>query len=419
MSPPSSAPAHTAGVAIPFREFVCLVAMLMGVNALGIDSMLPALPHIAQSLGMTEHNQQQWVISAYIMGMGASQIVYGPLADRFGRRTPLLACISLYTLASLLASVSTSFESMIAARVLQGVGAAGARVIAVAMVRDRYEGREMARVMSLALMIFLAVPMLAPSLGALVMLFAPWRVIFHVLAAIGACVVLWVALRMPETLHPEHRRPIEAGKVLDALRMVVTNRASIGYTIASALSFGGMVGFISSAQQIFTGALDGPEAEFPIFFAFVAGGMAVASFTNSKVVMRLGTRRVSHGALIAFILLSAMHLAATVFLGDNLISFSIFQCVTMFCAGLMGANFGAMAMEPMGAIAGTASSVQGMISTLGGALIAVVIGQSFDGTATPVVGGYLLCGLGILITVLFAERGRLFRPHHSDPAKPQ
>lgn len=419
MSSPPSAPARTAGAAIPFREFVCLVAMLMGVNALGVDSMLPALPHIAQSLGMTESNQQQWVISAYIIGMGASQIVYGPLADRFGRRMPLIACLSLYTLASLLASVSTSFEAMIVARVLQGVGAAGARVISVAMVRDRYEGREMARVMSLALMIFLAVPMFAPSLGALIMLVAPWRVIFHVLAAIGAFVVLWVALRVPETLHPEHRRPIEAGKLFDALRTVVTTRTSIGYTIGMALSFGGMVGFISSAQQLFTGALGGPEADFPIFFAFVAGGMAIASFTNSQVVMRLGTRRVSHSALIAFLLLTSVHLVVTVFLGDNLISFSIFQCVTMFCAGLMGANFGAMAMEPMGAIAGTASAVQGMISTLGGALIAIVIGQSFDGTATPVVAGYVLCGIGILAAVLFAERGRLFRPHHADPAQPQ
>lgn len=417
MSSPSPAPASTAGATIPFREFVLLVAMLMAVNALGVDTMLPALPHMAHSLGMIGDNQQQWVISAYIIGMGASQIVYGPIADRFGRRMPLLVCLVIYTAASLFASLSASFAGMIAARLLQGVGAAGTRVIAVAMVRDRYEGREMARVMSLAMMIFLAVPMFAPSLGALILLVAPWRIIFHVLAAFGALVGIWIVLRVPETLRPEHRRPIDAGRILDAFRLVLTNRTSIGYTVGTALSFGGMIGFISSAQQLFTGALGGSEAHFPIFFAMVAGGMAVASFMNSRVVMRLGSRRVSHAALLAFILLNAVHLTSIALLGDTLIGFSIFQCLTMFCAGLMGANFGAMAMEPMGAIAGTASAVQGMISTLGGALIAIAIGQSFDGTVTPVVAGYVLCSLGILAAILFAENGRLFRPHHADPAK--
>jgi DHA1 family bicyclomycin/chloramphenicol resistance-like MFS transporter len=417
MSSQPSAPAPTAGAPIPFREFVCLVAMLMAVNAFGVDSMLPALPHIAQSLHLAGENERQWVISAYILGMGATQIVYGPIADRFGRRVPVLFCLLLYTVASLFASMATSFTAIIAARVLQGMGAAGTRVISIAMVRDRYEGREMARVMSLAFMIFLAVPMLAPSLGALIMLVAPWRVIFHVLAAFGAFVAIWIILRVPETLHPEYRRPIELASLRAAFRTVVTNRTSIGYTAGLSMSFGGMVGFINSAQQLFTGAFGGSEARFPIFFAFIAGGMALASFTNSQIVMRLGTRRVSHSALLAFILLTALHLGFTVFIGDSLISFAIFQCAMLFCAGLMGSNFGAMAMEPMGAIAGTASAVQGMLSTLIGAVIGVAIGQSFDGTATPVVTGYFLCSLGILCAVLFAENGRLFRPHHADPVE--
>ncbi|MET0364802.1 MAG: multidrug effflux MFS transporter [Sphingobium sp.] len=415
MSSPSPASPVPPGRGLPFREFVTLVAALMAINALGIDSMLPALPHIAHSLGLTTANQQQWVISAYILGMGASQLLFGPLADRFGRRTPVLFCLALYAITSLLASVATSFTAIILARVLQGMGAAGTRVISVAMVRDRYEGREMARVMSLAFMVFLAVPMLAPSVGALVMLVAPWRTIFHVLAGFAVFVAIWIVWRVPETLHAEHRRPIEAGTLIEAARTVITNRTSLGYTAALTLSFGGMVGFINSAQQLFTGPLHGTEKHFPIFFAFVAGGMAIASFTNSRIVMRLGTRRVSHTALLLFILLTGVHLAATVLFGDNLTSFALFQCAMLFCAGLMGSNFGAMAMEPMGAIAGTASSIQGMLSTLGGALIGVAIGQSYDGTATPVVTGYFLCSLGILAMVLFAEKGGLFRPHHSDP----
>ncbi|HEX7858034.1 MAG TPA: multidrug effflux MFS transporter [Sphingobium sp.] len=417
MSSATPSPPAKAGGAIPFREFVTIVAMLMAINALGVDSMLPALPHIAHSLGMTTANQQQWVISAYILGMGASQIIYGPIADRFGRRTPVLFCLFLYAAMSIFASLATSFTAILVARILQGMGAAGTRVISVAMVRDRYEGREMARVMSLAFMIFLAVPMLAPSVGALIMLVAPWRSIFHVLAGFSAFVAVWIVLRVPETLHPEYRRPIEVKPLFEAIRTVVTNRTSIGYTAALTMSFGGMVGFINSAQQLFTGTFHGTNAHFPIFFAFVAGGMAVASFTNSQIVMRLGTRRVSHTALILFIALTGVHLATTALLGDNLTSFALFQCAMLFCAGLMGSNFGAMAMEPMGAIAGTASAVQGMLSTLGGALIGVAIGQSYDGTATPVVAGYFICSLGILCAVLYAEGGRLLRPHHADPAK--
>lgn len=409
-------PASSSDAGIGFREFVCLVAVLMGVNALGVDSMLPALPHIAQSLALTSTNQAQWVISAYMIGMGASQILYGPIADRYGRRMPVLICLTIYAAASLLASLATTFEGIIAARLLQGLGAAGTRVIAVAMVRDRYEGRAMARVMSLVFLVFLAIPMLAPSIGTIIMLFAPWQTIFHLLAGFAAAVAVWIVTRVPETLHPEYRRPIDLAKLVEGIRIVVTNRTSIGYTIAMGISFGAMLGFINSAQQLFTDTFHGSEARFPLFFSFIACGMAAASITNSKIVMKLGTRRVSHTALLALILLTGVHLTVVLLAGDNLVSFALFQCVTMFFAGMMGSNFGAMAMEPMGKIAGTAAAVQGMLSTLIGALIGAAIGQSFDGTTMAVVAGYVLCSFGILAFVLVAERGRLMQPHHPDPA---
>ena len=415
MSSPPTVPARP-GVRVGFREFVCLIAALMAVNALGVDAMLPALPHITRSLKLPDENESQWVIAAYIIGMGASQIVFGPIADRYGRRAPALVCLLVYAVASLVASVAGSFEAMIAARIVQGAGAAGCRVIAVAMVRDRFEGRAMARVMSLAFIVFLAVPMLAPSIGSLVMLVAPWRTIFHLLAAFGVLLALWVFLRVEETLHAEYRRPIVLAQLAASMRSVVANRTSIGYTAALTVSFGAMMGFINSAQQLYTTTLHGPEDRFPLFFAFAAAGMVVASVTNSQVVMRLGTRRVSHSALLAYMVLTALHFVLTALFGDNLTSFALFQFAIMCCAGLMGSNFGAMAMEPMGSIAGTASAVQGMISTLGGALIGVAIGQSFDGTAMPVIAGYFLCSFGILGAVLYAEGGRLFRPHHADPA---
>ncbi|MET0137157.1 MAG: MFS transporter, partial [Sphingobium sp.] len=323
----------------------------------------------------------------------------------------LLICIGLYVVTSLLASLASSFEVMIAARVAQGIGAASTRVLSVAIVRDRFAGREMARVMSISFLIFLAVPMLAPSIGQLILLAGPWPGIFLFLAAFSALVLLFVALRLPETLHPEYRRPINMGEIGGAMRKVVTNRTSIGYTVALTLTFGPMMGFINSAQQIF-GDVFHEAGHFPIIFAFVAGGMAAAAILNSQIVMWLGSRRVSHAALILFIALTGLHLFATHMLGDNIVSFAIFQFLTMFCTGLLGSNFGAMAMEPMGEIAGTAASVQGTISTLLAAGIGVLIGQSFDGTVVPLVAGYFLSSLGVLVAVLFAERGRLFRPHH-------
>lgn len=410
-SPPTKPTANKVGATTGFREFVCIVAMLMAINALGIDTMLPALPAIASALNLSSVNQAQWVISAYIVGFGATQFIYGPLADRFGRRPLILICLALYLTTSLLASFATSFEVMIAARVVQGIGAACTRVLAVAIVRDRYSGREMARVMSLSFLVFLAVPMLAPSIGQLILLVAPWHAIFLFLAGFAALVLLWIAMRLPETLHPEYRRAINLREIGKAMRTVVTDRTSIGYTLALTMSFGAMVGFINSAQQVFGGVFN--EAErFPLLFAFIAGGMAVASILNSRIVMRVGSRRVSHAALILYIILCAIHLVTIETLGDTLVSFAIFQFAIMFCSGLLGSNFGAMAMEPMGAIAGTAASVQGTISTLGGAIIGILIGQSFDGTAVPVVAGYFLCSLGVLAMVLFAEKGRLFRPHH-------
>ncbi|MCE7796596.1 multidrug effflux MFS transporter [Sphingobium sufflavum] len=410
LTEPTAPAPDRGGVAIGFREFVCIVAMLMAINALGIDTMLPALPAIATALNLSSVNQAQWVVSAYMIGFGATQFIYGPLADRFGRRRLIILCLGLYATTSLLASFAASFEVMIAARMMQGVAAACTRVLAVAIVRDRYSGREMARVMSLSFLVFLAVPMLAPSIGQLILLVAPWHAIFLFLGGFAIFVLGWVSLRLPETLHPEYRRAIRLKQIGAAMRTVVTNRTSIGYTLALTLSFGAMVGFINSAQQVF-GAF-GEAEHFPILFAFIAGGMAFASILNSRIVMRVGSRRVSHTALILFISLCAIHLAATLIFGDNLVSFSLFQFAAMFCSGLLGSNFGAMAMEPMGEIAGTAASVQGTISTLGGAIIGIIVGQNFDGTVVPVVAGYFLCSLGILAMVLFAENGRLFRPHH-------
>jgi len=402
------APAFTMG----FREFVALIASLMAINALGIDSMLPALPAMGEALGITNENQRQWIIAAYVFGFGSTQLVYGPLADRYGRKVILTVSLSLFAVMSVACAFAWNFETIILARVLQGVSVAASRVLAISIVRDRYSGRQMARVMSLSFIVFLAVPILAPSIGQIFMLVGEWSWIFLFLAVFAAGVVAWATLRLPETLHPEDRRPIDAGQIRSAAIMVLSERNSLGYTLASTLLFGSLLGFINSVQQIFTDIFDAAEL-FTSIFACIAAGMGIASYANSRIVERLGTRLVSHSALLGFTGIAAVHVAV-VFAGhESIWTFSIFQALMMACFGLAGSNFGSMAMEPVGHIAGTASSIQGFMSTIGGAAIGIVIGQAFDGTTMPVAAGYLILGFLTILVVLVTERGRLFQPHQA------
>ena len=395
-----------------FRAFVALIAAIMACNALGIDAMLAALPSIGRELDIPSENDRQWIIATYMFGFGAAQLVYGPLADRYGRRPILMVSLGLFSLMSIVAGLSTSFPMLLVARGLQGIAGAAGRVLVVSIVRDCYQGRQMARVMSLSFIVFLAVPIFAPTVGQVIMLVADWRFIFFFLAAFAATVVAVGWLRLKETLHPDHARPASIAEVGRAIRRTLSERNAIGYTLASTLVFGSLMGFINSVQQIFADIFHAPQS-FPIMFACVAGSMGLAAFINSRIVERLGTRKVSHAALLGFISAAALHTAVAASGHETMLSFSILQCLTMFCFGMMGSNFGSMAMEPVGDIAGTASSLQGFISTCGGSVLGIVIGQSFNGTTVPMTLGFLGVGVGALITVLITEQGRLFRPHHA------
>ncbi len=388
-------------------QFIALVAALMAVNALAIDSMLPALPTIAASVGLGPSNKQQWIVTAYLLGFGAAQVVYGPLADRFGRKPMLLAGLAIYIACSALAASAHSFELLIAARVAQGVGSAATRVLAVSIVRDCYVGSQMARVMSFSFLVFLAVPIIAPTTGQVIMLFGPWRLIFGALTLFAAAVMVWVATRLPETLHPEDRIPIEPRRLAAALRTVVTSRPAVGYMLAMTAMMGGLFGFINSAQQIFAAVFRAP-ALFPPAFAFMAGAMAVASLVNARVVGRVGPRRVSHGALLGFIACAVLHAGLALAGVESLPVFALMQAGLLFAFGLVVSNFGALAMGPLGHMAGIGSSVQGFTTTLGGALLGALIGQSFDGTIVPLALGFAVLGMLGLGFVLFAENGRLF-----------
>ncbi len=402
-----------------FPEFVALIAMMMALNALAIDAMLPALPAIGEALDVANENSRQWIITAYLLGFGVAQLIYGPLADRYGRKPILMIGLSLYVLFSVLAAFATSFELLIAARVGTGLGAASLRVLAVSIVRDRYSGRTMARVMSLSFLVFLGIPIIAPTLGQLVLTVAPWPWIFGVLALAGGAFMLWAALRLPETLHPEDRLPIQVGRIASAFREAVTNRQSIGYTLAMTAITGALFGFINSSQQIFFDVFEAPEL-FTTVFALVAGGIAVASLLNARLVEKLGSRLISHSALLGFIVMAAIHAGVTLAGHETILTFAVLQGLTMFCFGLIAGNFGSMAMEPMGHIAGTASSAQGFISTTVGSLLGFLIGQQFNGSVAPMALGFTAMGLIALAFVLVAERGRLFKARNPapEPARP-
>jgi MFS transporter, DHA1 family, multidrug resistance protein len=388
-----------------FKEFVALMAALMAVNALSIDAMLPVLPQIGDSLGITTDNEQQWVITAYLLGFGVAQLFYGPVADHFGRKPVLLAGLASYALFTIIAAFAATLDVMIAARVLQGMGAAATRVLAITIIRDCYSGRTMARVMSLTFIVFLAAPIIAPTLGQAIAQVAPWQWIFGALAVFGAAAAAWTWRRLPESLHPGDRRAISPEGVLQAFRLVLSSRIAVGYILALTAMLGALFAFINSVQQVFADALGAPELLTSVF-ALSAGLMAVASFINSRIVERVGTRRVSHRALLGFIALGAAHTLLAAAGHETVWTFAALQSAAMFCFGLIGANFNSIAMEPLGRIAGTASSVLGFVTTVGGALIGFYVGQQFNGTVLPLTLGFFACGLAALTIVTITERGR-------------
>jgi DHA1 family bicyclomycin/chloramphenicol resistance-like MFS transporter len=380
---------------------------MMACQALAIDAMLPALPTIGAALGENDANRAQWIVLTYIAGLGCGQLFWGLLSDRFGRRRILLLGIGSYAVAALLCSFTTSFQALLAWRFLHGTAAASV-VIARSIIRDLYSGTRMARVMSLTFIVFLMSPVVAPSLGQLLLLVAPWRSLFVMIGAFGACVWCWSLLRLPETLHPEYRLPLEVARVAQALRLVLGHRAALCYTLGVAWVMGALFAYVSMVQQIFSDTFHRPRW-MPGIFAACAAAMGVASYMNSRLVERLGMRRISHSGLMLLLAASAVHVLLALLGADTLIVFTVLQAVTLACVGLIVANFGTLAMEPMGSVAGIAASLQGFIGMTGGALSAALIGRDFHGSTLPLALGstlYALCAIGC---VLVAEKGRLFR----------
>jgi len=391
-------------------EFIAMMAFLMALNALAIDIMLPGLQEIGAALNVENENHRQYVISAYLIGFGVAQLFYGPIADRFGRRMPMIVGLAIYVVSSLAVVFVPSFESLLLLRFIQGIGSAATRVITVSIVRDVFGGRQMAEVMSLIMMVFMVIPVVAPGTGQVIMLFGDWHWIFVFMAVIAVIVGAWMYVRLPETLAPEDVRPFTPKVIIDGFRIVLTDRVALCYTIASTFIFGALFGFINSAQQVYVG-IYGLGVWFPVAFAAVALFMALSSFVNARLVGRFGMRKLSHGSLLGFIAINLIWLVVQI-LGPQPMPFFLFIgffALAMFQFGWIGSNFNSLAMEPLGHVAGTASSVLGFMGTIGGSIIGAAIGQAFDGTALPMVAGFFVVGVIGLIFVLIGEKGRLFQ----------
>jgi MFS transporter, DHA1 family, multidrug resistance protein len=403
---------------IRFLEFVSLTAAMIALSALSIDVMLPALPAMAEGFAIGDPNERQLVVTLYLLGFAVGQPVYGPLSDRFGRKPVVVAGLCIYAVGSLAAMLAPSFSVLLLSRAAQGIGAASPRIMAIAIVRDRFAGRAMARVMSFVMMVFIIVPILAPALGEAIIALAPWRSIFGFLAAAGMATLFWSLWRLPETRHAQDRLPLSFGALARSLRVVAGDRCAVGYTIALGFMFGNLMSYIGSAQQIFVD-LYGLGSLFPVAFGGIACFMALASLANSRLVMRLGMRRISHAALLSYLAICGAMALAGFPERPSLLVFCAFLASTFFFFGLTVPNFNAMAMEPLGHVAGVASSMLGCYTTAVGAILGWIIGQSFDGTVRPLEIGLSVVAAMALLTVLVTERGRLFVPHapHAPPAE--
>ena len=414
-TPPPAAVAEGPG----FVEFVFIVALVMSIGAFSIDSIMPGFGAIHEQFAIADANDVQLIMTVYMIGFAIMQLVYGPVSDMIGRRPTLMIGMSIYLVGSIAALLATSFPLLLAARVLQGMGGACTRVLSVALVRDRFEGREMARVMSLTMMIFIIVPIFAPAIGSLILSFSDWRAIFAAMLGVGVAIMAWFGLRMPETLRPEYRQPISLSVMAASFARTATTRVAIGYATAMAIMFGCVMSYINSAQQIFETEVYALGNWFPLAFGGIAAVMGVGSFLNSRFVARIGMRRMTHGGAIGFTLVAAAQLGVALLYGGRppLLLFGLTMAGCHFLFAMIAPNANAMAMEPLGDIAGTASSFMGFYTTLLAAFFGYLIGQAFNATVIPLAAGYVGFGLAALLVILWTERGQLFHPHPSRAGK--
>ena len=394
---------ETAGERLRIGEFVPLVALLFSLVALSIDAMLPALPELGRDLGVARPNDVQYVVVSVFLGLGFGQAFFGPLSDRIGRKPAIYAGLAVFMAGCIVSAVAPTFEVMIAGRVLQGIGVAAPRIVTMALVRDQYGGRAMARIMSFAMAFFILVPAVAPALGLLVLRTVGWRSIFLGFFVIAAIAFVWLFARQPETLPAARRRPFSLRVIARAVREILGIRAAVGYTVATGFAFSPFVAYLSAAPQMFEQGY-GVRDSFVAWFAILALVIGAASIVNGRLVMRYGMRRLSTIAAAAIALVST---AAWIglFSCDGLFPFWLFMAyflLVFLCVGLLFGNLNALAMEPLGRVAGVGASVVASLGTLISVPLGAAVGQSFDGTLYAQVGAFAVFGAGMLVAIWWA-----------------
>lgn len=392
---------------LPFPEFVALLALMISMVAMATDIMLPALGVIGQDLNVTDPNDVQLVVSSLFGGFAVGQLFAGPISDSIGRKKTIYIGYLIFVIGCVLSIVAQSLDVMLIGRVLQGLGAAAPRVITVALVRDTYEGRAMARVMSITMAVFILVPAIAPAIGQGLIMLTDWHGTFIFLIAMAIIGFIWFWLRQPETLPVDARKPFSIAHITAGIREVCSYRRSVGYGLTAGCVFGAFVGYLSSAQQVFQTTYQ-LGALFPLYFGMAALAIGTASVCNSKLVMRFGMRLLSHRALVALTTISAAFLVPTVIYDGvpPLWLFMIWLLGTFFCIGMLFGNFNALAMEPLGHIAGLGSALVGSASTFISLPLGGLIGHMYDGGVQPLVGGFALLGLVSFGLMMWTERSR-------------
>ncbi len=386
-------------------EFIPLIALLTSLVALSIDAMLPALPIIGQDLGVQRPNGAQFVITALLLGLGVGQLFFGPLSDRIGRKPAIYLGLLIFMIGCLISQFAASFEIMIAGRILQGIGASGPRIVSMALIRDLYSGQQMARILSFIMAVFILVPAVAPLLGQGLLWLGGWRLIFTTFFVFAAITFAWFSLRQPETISTDQRQSLSPRAIGKTIRNILRIRSTFGYTLAIGMIFTPFVAYLSSAQQIFqeayrTGSL------FPLYFGALALAIGFGSLANDRLLLRYGMHQIASSASVFALIISLIALMAFVTFDGlpPLWLFMTYLFALFVCMGAMFGNLNALAMEPLGQVAGIGAALVTSIANFISVLLGTVIGQMFDGTVNYQVGAFALFGLAALGAMRWAVR---------------
>jgi DHA1 family bicyclomycin/chloramphenicol resistance-like MFS transporter len=390
-----------------FTEFVTLMALMTSMVALSIDAMLPALAEIGTDLGARTINDTQAVITALLVGMAIGQVLYGPVSDSTGRKPPIYVGFGIFLAGCLLSMFARDFTTMLAGRFLQGLGVAGPRSVSIALIRDLHAGREMARVMSMIMSVFIFVPIAAPAVGQAILLVADWRMIFAFFVVLALGSLAWFAARLPESLPVDRREDFSLRTKLNAARSVVTNRAAVGFTFTAGISSGAFVGYLASSRQSFQDVYGVGEL-FSVYFAVLAASIGLAAFLNGRLVMRYGMYPLTRRALVALAVLCVAFFGYSLLRGGRpeLWAFMAWLMVSFFFVGVLFGNINALAMESLGEVAGIGAALVASGSLAISVVLGALIGRAFDGTVNPFIGGYAAVSLLSLPALHWAAGGR-------------